>query len=66
MRLRLQVQDRPYLPGLLIDGTQIIPPPYFRQFGIPVPEQERLLTASPCSSISAASILAKTFRDALM
>lgn len=52
---------------VLIDGTQLIPPPYFRQYGIPVPEQRAIVDGDALvPSISAASVLAKTFRDALM
>ena len=67
MRLRMKVKDRPVPSRLLIDGTQIIPPLYFRQFGIPLPDQEAVVDGDALvPSISAASILAKTFRDALM
>lgn len=67
LRLRMGVKDRRVPARLLIDGTQTIPPLYFRRFGIWPPEQEALVDGDalvPC--ISAASVLAKTFRDALM
>ncbi|WP_298067592.1 ribonuclease HII [uncultured Mailhella sp.] len=67
MRVRMKAGDK-FLPArLLIDGTQTVPPLYFRHFSIPLPEQEAVVNGDaliPC--ISAASILAKTFRDALM
>jgi ribonuclease HII len=52
---------------VLIDGTQIIPPLYIRMNRIPLPEQKTIVDGDalvPC--ISAASVLAKTFRDELM
>lgn len=67
MRVRMKARDRILPARLLIDGTQIVPPLYFRHFSIPLPEQEAVVNGDalvPC--ISAASILAKTFRDALM
>jgi ribonuclease HII len=40
---------------------------YFRKFGIPAPEQEAVVDGDALvPAISAASILAKTFRDDLM
>lgn len=67
MRVRMRVTDRAVPARLLIDGTQIIPPLYFRQFGIPLPEQEAVVDGdAKIPSISAASVLAKTFRDDLM
>jgi len=66
MRIRMKAQGA--VPArLLIDGTQIIPPLYFRKFGIPAPEQEAVVDGDALvPAISAASILAKTFRDDLM
>ncbi len=67
LRLRMGVKGRAFPARLFIDGTQTIPPLYFRRFGIPLPEQESIVDGDalvPC--ISAASVLAKTFRDALM
>jgi ribonuclease HII len=66
MRVRMKAQGA--VPArLLIDGTQIIPPLYFRKFGIPAPEQEAVVDGDALvPAISAASILAKTFRDDLM
>ncbi|MBR3880838.1 MAG: ribonuclease HII [Mailhella sp.] len=66
MRIRMNAQGA--VPTrLLIDGTQIIPPMYFRKFGIPAPEQEAVVDGDALvPAISAASILAKTFRDDLM
>lgn len=53
--------------ALLIDGTQLIPPPFFRRYGIPVPEQRAIVDGDALvPSISAASVLAKTFRDQLI
>ena len=53
--------------GLLVDGTQTIPPLYFRLCGVPLPEQRALVGGDALEpSISAASVLAKTFRDDLM
>ena len=67
MRIRMKVQEKAVPARLLIDGTQIIPPLYFRSFGIPLPEQEAVVDGDALvPSISAASILAKTFRDDLM
>lgn len=52
---------------VLIDGTQLIPPPFFRQYGIPTPEQRAIVDGDALvPSISAASVLAKTFRDGLL
>ncbi len=52
---------------VLIDGTQIIPPLYYRNFGIPLPEQRAVVDGDALiPSISAASVLAKTERDGLM
>jgi len=67
MRVRMHVKERSVPSRLLIDGTQIIPPPYFRQFGIPLPDQEAVVDGDALiPAISAASVLAKTFRDDLM
>lgn len=67
MRVRMKVKEKAVPARLLIDGTQIIPPLYFRSFGIPLPEQEAVVDGDALiPSISAASILAKTFRDELM
>lgn len=52
---------------LLIDGNQIIPQLYFKQYAFESPQQEAIIDGDalvPC--ISAASILAKTVRDDLM
>ncbi len=66
--LRMRMGARSKDPALvLVDGTQTIPAPYFRKLGMPVPEQHAIVDGDalvPC--ISAASILAKTFRDRLM
>lgn len=52
---------------MLIDGTQLIPPAYFRNFGVPLPEQRAIVDGDALiPAISAASVLAKTFRDDLM
>ena len=52
---------------VLIDGTQLIPPAYFRNFGVPLPEQRAIVDGDALiPAISAASVLAKTFRDDLM
>ena len=66
MRVRMKAEG--LVPArLLIDGTQIIPPMYFRKFGMPAPEQEAVVDGDALvPAISAASILAKTFRDDLM
>ena len=66
MRIRMKAEG--LVPArLLIDGTQIIPPMYFRKFGMPAPEQEAVVDGDALvPAISAASILAKTFRDELM
>jgi len=66
MRIRMGAKGN--VPArLLIDGTQIVPPMYFRKFGMPVPEQEAVVDGDALvPAISAASILAKTFRDDLM
>jgi ribonuclease HII len=67
MRIRMQVKEKAIPARLLIDGTQIIPPLYFRQFHVPLPEQEAIVDGDALVPvISAASILAKTFRDSLM
>ncbi len=67
MRVRMGAKEKSVPARLLIDGTQIIPPLYFRQFGIPLPEQEAVVDGdAKVPSISAASVLAKTFRDELM
>lgn len=66
MRVRMKAEG--LVPArLLVDGTQIIPPMYFRKFGMPAPEQEAVVDGDALvPAISAASILAKTFRDELM
>ena len=66
MRVRMKAEG--LVPArLLVDGTQIIPPMYFRKFGMPAPEQEAVVDGDALvPAISAASILAKTFRDDLM
>lgn len=66
MRVRMKAEG--LVPArLLVDGTQIIPPMYFRKFGIPAPEQEAVVDGDALvPAISAASVLAKTFRDDLM
>ena len=66
MRVRMKAEG--LVPArLLVDGTQIIPPMYFRKFGIPTPEQEAVVDGDALvPAISAASVLAKTFRDELM
>ena len=67
MRVRMGAKADPVPARLLIDGTQIIPPMYFRKFGVPLPEQEAVVDGDALvPAISAASILAKTFRDDLM
>ena len=67
MRVRMGAKGRPVPARLLIDGTQIIPPLYFRMYGIPLPDQQSVIDGDALiPSISAASILAKTFRDDLM
>lgn len=67
MRVRMGAKEKSVPARLLIDGTQIIPPLYFRQFGIPLPEQEAMVDGdAKVPAISAASVLAKTFRDELM
>ena len=66
MRIRMKAQG-PVPARLLNDGTQIVPPLYFRKFGIPAPEQEAVVDGDALvPAISAASILAKTFRDDYM
>ncbi|MBQ9104780.1 MAG: ribonuclease HII, partial [Mailhella sp.] len=42
MRVRMKAQGL-VTARLLVDGTQIIPPMYFRKFGMPVPEQEAVV-----------------------
>ena len=67
MRVRMHAGKASVPSRLLIDGTQIIPPLYFRKFGIPAPEQEAVIDGDALvPAISAASVLAKTFRDDLM
>ena len=68
LRLRMGVEADARVPArVLIDGTQLIPPAYFRNFGVPLPEQQAIVDGDALvPAISAASILAKTFRDALM
>ncbi len=52
---------------LLIDGNQLIPPLYFRLCRVPQPEQRAIVDGDALiPAISAASVLAKTFRDDLM
>ena len=66
--LRRRMGEKGNVPGrVLIDGTQVIPLPCYRRYGIPLPEQQAIVDGDalvPC--ISAASILAKTARDRLM
>ncbi len=66
--MRMRMLESGLSPStVLVDGTQTIPPLYFRKLGMPVPEQHAIVDGDalvPC--ISAASILAKTFRDRLM
>lgn len=68
LRVRMGVKAGAPVPArVLIDGTQLIPPAYFRNFGVPLPEQRAIVDGDALvPAISAASILAKTFRDALM
>ena len=68
MRRRMGATPENGIPAtILIDGTQLIPPAYFRNFGVPLPEQRAIVDGDALiPAISAASILAKTFRDALM
>lgn len=68
LRRRMRVAADALAPArLLIDGTQLIPPAYFRNFGVPLPEQQAIVDGDALvPAISAASILAKTFRDDLM
>ena len=68
LRVRMVVDAGAPVPArVLIDGTQLIPPAYFRNFGVPLPEQRAIVDGDALvPAISAASILAKTFRDALM
>lgn len=68
LRWRMKAEAGAYLPAMvLIDGTQLIPPLYFRQVGVPVPEQRAIVGGDALvPAISAASILAKTYRDVLM
>ncbi len=68
LRLRMGVEADALVPArVLIDGTQLIPPAYFRNFGVPLPEQRAIVDGDALvPAISAASILAKTFRDNLM
>ena len=58
---------------LVIDGTMLLPLPYLRRFWLrrhpeyPLPEQQCIVKGdATVPAISAASILAKTYRDALM
>lgn len=68
LRVRMGVDAGVPVPArVLVDGTQLIPPAYFRNFGVPLPEQRAIVDGDALvPAISAASILAKTFRDALM
>ena len=43
MRVRMHAKGSAVPARLLIDGTQILPPLYIRQFGIPLPEQEAVV-----------------------
>ncbi len=62
--------DTPAIPWpsrLLIDGNQRIPAPYLNQYAIPPIPQETIIHGDATTpAIAAASILAKTTRDALM
>ena len=66
--MRVRMKSEGLVPArLLVDGNHIIPPMYFRKFGMPAPEQEAVVDGDALvPAISAASILAKTFRDELM
>lgn len=72
LRLRMGVgralpRDAALPAAVLIDGTQRIPPPFFRRYGIPIPDQRTIVDGDALvPSISAASVLAKTFRDQLL
>ena len=53
--------------GLLIDGPHIIPTALFAEFGLAPPRQKAVVRGDVLvPAISAASVLAKTFRDKLM
>lgn len=57
----------PWPSRLLIDGNQRIPAPYLNQYAIPPIPQETIIHGDANTpAIAAASILAKTTRDALM
>ena len=68
LRRRMGVRGDTPLPALaLVDGNQLIPAAYFRRYDIPVPEQRAIVDGDALvPAISAASVLAKTFRDDLM
>lgn len=68
LRHRMGVAPDAIIPARIeIDGNQIIPPMFFRQYGMPLPQQRAIVDGDALvPSISAASILAKTSRDALM
>lgn len=68
LRRRMGAAPDADLPArILIDGNHVIPPVFFRQYGIPLPEQRAIVDGDALvPSISAASVLAKTFRDDLM
>lgn len=68
LRIRLKIAKNEVGPSqILLDGNQLIPPHYFRLYHIPLPEQRAIVGGdATVPSISAASILAKTYRDELM
>lgn len=68
LRHRMGVAPDALVPANIeIDGNQIIPPMFFRQYAMPLPQQRAIVDGDALvPSISAASILAKTCRDALM
>ena len=68
LRCRMKADPSSLLPArVLIDGNQLIPSGFFTRLGIPLPQQQAIVGGDALvPSISAASILAKTFRDDLM
>ena len=68
LRKRMGVLPAELIPvKLLIDGNQILPLHYLDLYRIPRPEQKAVVDGDALiPSISAASVLAKTFRDNLM
>ena len=68
MRRRMGATPESGIPAtILIDGTQLIPPAYFRNVGVPLPEQRAIVDGDALiPAISAASILAKVARDRKM